>query len=63
LLIISVNYLIVNYRVADYIKPILSENEKKLDSEQRELLDLLNYTVDTGRKDFAEKHNFYGSAQ
>lgn len=37
------------------------EKEKKslLDEEQQELLGLLAHTVDTGRGDFAEKHNSY----
>ena len=33
--------------------------ELQLDEEQQELMDLLAHTVDTGRGDFAEKHNRY----
>jgi hypothetical protein len=50
-------------KVANYIKVLFSqtkrEHEKKLDEEQQELLDLLNYTIDSGRGDFSEKHNHY----
>jgi hypothetical protein len=35
------------------------EDEIKLNKEQQELLELLNYTIDTGRGDFAEKHDHY----
>ncbi len=34
-------------------------DKKELDKEQKELLDLLNYTIDSGRGDFAERHNHY----
>ena len=50
-------------KVADYIHQIVStkirERKKELDKEQQELLDLLNYTIDSGRKDFAERHDDY----
>jgi hypothetical protein len=31
----------------------------ELNEEQKRLLDLLNYTIDSGRGDFAEKHDAY----
>jgi hypothetical protein len=33
--------------------------ERKLSNEQEELLDLLNYTIDSGRGDFAEWHDHH----
>jgi len=48
-------------KVINYI--VLIKNEKHdetiLTQEQQELLDLLNYTIDTGRGDFAENHDAY----
>lgn len=50
-------------KVVDYIKQMFLEKtevlEKKLSKEQEELLDLLNYTIDSGRGDFAEYHDHY----
>lgn len=50
-------------KVVDYIKQMFLEKtevlEKKLSKEQEELLDLLNYTIDSGRGDFAECHDHY----
>jgi|GEM_PF-1880444 len=50
-------------RVIACIKEIsLMEDKAKelqLDEEQQELLGLLAHTVDTGRGDFAEKHDHY----
>jgi len=49
--------------VADYIKqmfsPKIREHKTELDKEQEKLLELLNYTIDSGRGDFAEKHDYY----
>ncbi|MBC8186138.1 hypothetical protein H8E88_34070 [candidate division KSB1 bacterium] len=49
--------------LVDYIKLMFSKKtnvqEKKLNQEQKELLDLLNYTIDSGREDFAEHHDRY----
>jgi hypothetical protein len=48
--------------VLNYIKMIfvqLGKSESQMDEEQKGLLDLLNYTIDTGREDFAEKHDDY----
>ncbi|MDM8566678.1 hypothetical protein QUF74_13630 [Candidatus Halobeggiatoa sp. HSG11] len=46
-------------KVSDYIKQIFLQKEPKLDEEQQELLKLLDYTIDSGREDFAEKHDHY----
>ncbi len=49
-------------KVLDYVRLMFfqtEESEAKLDEEQRTLLDLLNYTVATGRGDFSEKHDDY----
>jgi len=47
-------------KVSDYINILFSQAEEtKLDDEQKELLDLLNYTIDSGRGDFAEQHDRY----
>lgn len=50
-------------KIANYIKLIISENiiepKEKLDREQKELLELLNYTIDSGKKDFSENHDYY----
>jgi hypothetical protein len=47
-------------KVSDYINILFSQAEEtKLDDEQKELLDLLNYTIDSGRGDFAEQHHRY----
>ena len=50
-------------RVVGYIKLMFAQKtkvyEKKLNNEQKELLDLLNYTIDSGRGDFAGKHDHY----
>ena len=49
--------------LGDYIKPIFSQtikvHEKRLNKEQKELLGLLKYTIDSGRGDFAEAHDHY----
>ncbi len=46
-----------------YITLIIHEGEQEknsgTDEEQQELLELLNYTINTGRGDFAEKHDHY----
>ncbi len=47
-------------KVSDYINILFSQAEEtKSDDEQKELLDLLNYTIDSGRGDFAEHHDRY----
>ncbi len=50
-------------KAIDYITLILHEGEQEknpdTDEEQRTLLELLNYTINTGRGDFAEKHDYY----
>jgi hypothetical protein len=50
-------------KLANYVKLTFIQkvklNEKKLNNEQKELLDLLNYSIDSGRGDFAEKHDHY----
>jgi len=47
-------------KVSDYINILFSQTEEtKLDDEQKELLDLFNYTIDSGRTDFAEQHHRY----
>lgn len=50
-------------KVVDYIKLMFFQKakvyEKELDKEQKELLDLLNYTINSGRGDFAEQHDHY----
>ncbi|OQX02136.1 MAG: hypothetical protein BWK80_58590 [Desulfobacteraceae bacterium IS3] len=47
-------------KVSDYIKILSSQTEETIsDDEQKELLDLLNYTIDSGRGDFAEQHHRY----
>ncbi|MCP4113747.1 MAG: hypothetical protein GY749_50835 [Desulfobacteraceae bacterium] len=49
-------------KAISYITLILHEGEQEKNSaidEQQELLELLNYTVNTGRGDFAEKHDHY----
>jgi len=50
-------------KVADYIKQMFSqkarEHKTELDKEQQGLLELLNYTIDSGRGNFAEKHDRY----
>ena len=50
-------------RVVDYIKQMFAQKTKvygkKLNNEQKELLDLLNYTIDSERGDFAEQHDHY----
>lgn len=49
--------------VVDYIKQLFLQKTagyiEKLSSEQEELLDLLNYTIDSSRGDFAERHDHY----
>jgi beta-galactosidase beta subunit len=50
-------------KVADYIHQIVSlkikDRKTEIDKEQTELLALLHYTIDSGRKDFAERHDYY----
>jgi len=50
-------------KVVDYIKQLFLQKTEvyveKLSREQEELLDLLNYTIDSGRGDFAERHDHY----
>ena len=50
-------------KLVDYVKLMFSQkvnvHENKLNKEQKELLDLLNYSIDSGRGDFAEKHDHY----
>jgi len=48
-------------RIAAYIRLIQNEMPEKasLTQEQYELLDLLNYNIDSGRVDFAENHDKY----
>lgn len=41
---------------------ILKEDEDSdpiEDAEQQNLLNLLNYTIESGREDFAKEHNYY----
>ncbi|CAN2042248.1 hypothetical protein GMMP15_730063 [Candidatus Magnetomoraceae bacterium gMMP-15] len=49
--------------ILDYIKHKFFQQEKviktKLNEEQQELLELLDYGIDSGRGDFAEKHDHY----
>ncbi len=46
--------------VSDYIKTFFTKEEEFiLNDEQKELLDLLNYTIDSGRGDFSENHDHY----
>jgi hypothetical protein len=50
-------------KVIDYIRLMLFQKEKEeeiqLSEEQKRLLELLDYTIDTDRGDFAEKHDSY----
>jgi hypothetical protein len=49
-------------KVFDYISVTFFQKNTDvtpLDEEQRELLELVNDTIDTGRGDFAEKHDQY----
>ncbi len=50
-------------KVADYLRQMFfqkaKEHKTELDKEQQGLLELLNYTIDSGRGDFAEKHDHY----
>jgi hypothetical protein len=50
-------------RIIDFIKSLKSLKEdytpKNLDATQKKLLDLMKYTISSGRKDFAEKHDKY----
>lgn len=50
-------------KVVDYLKQLFLQKTEvsveKLSKEQEELLDLLNYTIDSGRGDFAERHDHY----
>jgi hypothetical protein len=50
-------------KVSEYISLLFSQTEKETetasDDEQKQLLDLLNDTIDTGRGNFAEHHNRY----
>jgi hypothetical protein len=54
--------------VADFIHSIMlplevengsNKDQKELSQEQKELLDLLNYTVETGITDLARNHDHY----
>lgn len=51
------------HKVEDYIKLISIQVEKKNDQllteEQKELLELTDCTIDTGRGDFSQNHNHY----
>ena len=49
-------------KVAEYIKQFFEKTKERapaLDAEQEGLLDLLNSTIDSGRGDFAEQHDYY----
>jgi hypothetical protein len=46
-------------QISDYIESTFSGERMELNEEQKRLLDLLNYTIDSGRGDFAEKHDAY----